>query len=229
MTEREPAPNPLDLWRQFITDSERQWNSFFKDVLGSERASTVMNTWVETSLTVQRMVADNLERYYTTFNIPTHRDLVALGERMKAIEETLARVESALLVAAPQAASLRAPKPAAKPRRTKQPPALVAANASAAAPATARKRTAKKKKAPRRAAASRATRAPRATAAARATESTASEAPSAMDTVPEQFVATTPITDSTEAPITIARPAEERTPVAAETSVNGASAAAGTA
>ena len=48
------------------------------------------------------MVADNLERYYTTFNIPTHNDLVALGERMKAIEDTLARLESALVAVEPE-------------------------------------------------------------------------------------------------------------------------------
>ena len=88
--------NPLDMWRQFITDSERQWNGFFKDVLGTDGFSSAMNTWVEASLTVQRMVADQLERYYTTFNIPTHDDLVALGERMKSIEDTLARLETQL-------------------------------------------------------------------------------------------------------------------------------------
>ncbi len=115
--------NPLDAWRQFITDSERQWNGFFKDVLGTDTFSGAMNTWVEASLTVQRMVADNLERYYTAFNIPSHGDLVALAERMKAVEETLARIEAAVLKGAPKAASRRAkPQPAPKPTRTKQPP-----------------------------------------------------------------------------------------------------------
>ncbi|HXK33429.1 MAG TPA: hypothetical protein VNM91_05375 [Dehalococcoidia bacterium] len=110
--------NPLDTWRQFITDSERQWNAFFKDVLGTEGASSALNTWVEASLTVQRMVADQLERYYAAFNIPSHSDLVALGERMKAIEESLSRLESAV-------AAQGGPKPttAARPRpaRTKRP------------------------------------------------------------------------------------------------------------
>ncbi|MDE3096773.1 MAG: hypothetical protein KGK07_12355 [Chloroflexota bacterium] len=113
--------NPLDLWRQFITDSERQWNGFFKDVLGTDAFSTAMNTWVETSLTIQRMVADNLERYYSAFNIPTHGDLVALGERMKGIEDTLARLEAALVSAAPEIAA-RAIPVRTKPRRTKRPP-----------------------------------------------------------------------------------------------------------
>ena len=115
-----PNPNPLDLWRQFITDSERQWNAFFKDVLGTDAFSTAMNTWVEASLTVQRMVADGLERYYQAFNIPTHRDLVSLGERMKAIEESMARVEMALSAVAPDAVSRTTVRP--RPSRTRKPP-----------------------------------------------------------------------------------------------------------
>jgi hypothetical protein len=118
----EQTQNPLDLWRQFITDSERQWNGFFKDVLGTDTFSTSMNAWVEASLTVQRMIADQLERYYTAFNIPTHGDLVALGERMKAIEDTLARIEAAMEPAdAVSRATVRA-----KPARTKRPPAAAA-------------------------------------------------------------------------------------------------------
>ncbi len=124
------APNPLDTWRQFITDSERQWNGFFKDVLGTDGFSSSMNAAVEASLTAQRMIADNLERFYTTFNIPTHNDLVALGERMKAIEETLARLESALVQSNPKlAAVVRAPA-RRKPTRTKRPAVAAARSAN---------------------------------------------------------------------------------------------------
>jgi len=111
------SQNPLDLWRQFITDSERQWNAFFKDVLGTDAFSTSMNAWVEASLTVQRMIADQLERYYAAFNIPTHGDLVALGERMKAIEDTLARIDSRL--GPVDAVSRTTVRP--KPARTRRP------------------------------------------------------------------------------------------------------------
>lgn len=124
------AENPLDTWRQFITDSERQWNGFFKDVLGTDTFSSAMNTWVEASLTIQRMVADNLERYYTAFNIPSHGDLVALAERMKGVEEALTRIETAVLKGAPKSASRRAKaQPTPKPARTKRPPAVAAVGA----------------------------------------------------------------------------------------------------
>jgi hypothetical protein len=129
MADNTTPGNPLDTFRQFITDSERQWNGFFKEVLGTEGASSAMNAFVEASLTVQRMVADNLERYYQTFNIPTHNDLTALGERMKAIEETLARVEQTLAAMAPEAAVKRAaarPKPA----RTRRPAVAAMKSAS---------------------------------------------------------------------------------------------------
>ncbi len=133
MPDQSTTGNPLDTWRQFITDSERQWNGFFKDVLGTDTASGAMATFMEAQLTVQRMVADNLERYYTTFNIPTHNDLVALAERMKAIEETLSRMEAAMSRKMP--GITRPPAPRRKPARTKRPAASATAAPSAAASA----------------------------------------------------------------------------------------------
>jgi hypothetical protein len=132
-TDNPELQNPLDTWRQFITDSERQWNSFFKEVLGTDGMSSAMSAWVEASLTVQRMVADQLERYYTTFNIPTHNDLVLLGERMKAIEETLARLE----ITVGTNGTAKAPRPVKaparrKPKRTRRPAAAKSAAARSA-------------------------------------------------------------------------------------------------
>jgi hypothetical protein len=122
MTTDNAQANPLDTWRQFITDSERQWNAFFKEVLGTDQFSNSMNAWVEASLTVQRMVADQLERLYTTFNIPTHSDLVDLGERMKAIEDALVTLQAQ--TATKRGGAKRA-APRAKPPRTRKPAGAV--------------------------------------------------------------------------------------------------------
>jgi hypothetical protein len=130
MAENGTTATPIDTWRQFITDSERQWNSFFKDVLGTDGMSNALNAWVEGSLTVQRMVADQLERLYTTFNIPTHGDLVDLGERMKAIEESLARIEAAAPPAAPRRRASAKPAPKRRPKRTRRPPVTASANSA---------------------------------------------------------------------------------------------------
>jgi len=117
--------NPLDLWRQYITDSERQWNAFFKEVLGTDQFSNTMNAWVEGTLTVQRIVADQLERLYSAFNIPTHGDLVDLGERMQAIEEKLTSLEALVAASSPAGAAAAASTRAARkrPARTRRPAA----------------------------------------------------------------------------------------------------------
>lgn len=118
MPEETTPPNPMDVWRQFITDSERQWNSFFREVLGTDTMASGLNTYMEASLTIQRMVADQLERLYESFNIPTHNDLVALGARMKGIEDSLARIESRASARAPRK---RKTTSRTRPPRTKQP------------------------------------------------------------------------------------------------------------
>jgi hypothetical protein len=124
MPDETTPPNPMDVWRQFITDSERQWNAFFKEVLGTDTMASGLNTYMEASLTIQRMVADQLERLYESFNIPTHNDLVALGARMKGIEDSLARIEAG------GGGNARAPRKRkastrARPPRTKQPAGAV--------------------------------------------------------------------------------------------------------
>lgn len=129
MADETPQENPLDTWRQFITDSERQWNGFFREVLGTEAFSSSMNAFVESSLTIQRMVADQLERFYETFNIPSHTDLVALGERMKMIEDSLARIETMVSAKAPAGAA-RAAVARKRPPRTKRPASVNGASSS---------------------------------------------------------------------------------------------------
>ena len=44
MADEAALPNPMDTWRQFITDSERQWNSFFREVLGTDAMASGLNT-----------------------------------------------------------------------------------------------------------------------------------------------------------------------------------------
>ena len=130
MAEESTPPNPMDVWRQFITDSERQWNSFFREVLGTETMASGLNTYMEASLTVQRMVADQLERLYETFNIPTHNDLVALGARLKGIEDSLARIEKGGGTA--RAPRKRKTTARSRPPRTKQPAGASASRNGAA-------------------------------------------------------------------------------------------------
>lgn len=114
----------VDLWRKWLTETERQWNSFFNEVMGTDSFSRFTSNYMDAYSVVQRGLNQGMERYLNTFNLPTHSDIVELGERLHNIEERLALLEqniSSLLEAAggvPAAAVTQL-----RPRRTRRPAA----------------------------------------------------------------------------------------------------------
>ncbi len=114
----------VDLWRKWLTETERQWNSFFNEVMGTDSFSRFASNYMDAYSVVQRGLNQGMERYLNTFNLPTHSDIVELGERLHNIEERLALLEqniSNLLEAAggvPAAAVTQL-----RPRRTRRPAA----------------------------------------------------------------------------------------------------------
>ena len=94
---REGAPTDMmDLWRNWLTESERQWNSFFNDVMGTDSFGRLAGNYMEAYSVLQRALNQGMERYLNTFNLPTHSDVVELGERLHNIEERLASIETNL-------------------------------------------------------------------------------------------------------------------------------------
>jgi hypothetical protein len=110
------------LWRSWLTETERQWNSFFNEVMGTDAFTRVAGNYLDAYSVVQRALNQGMERYLNTFNLPTHSDIVELGERLHNIEERLASLEAnvkSLAEAAgltPQAAVTQL-----RPRRTRRP------------------------------------------------------------------------------------------------------------
>ena len=83
----------VDLWRNWLTETERQFNSFFNEVMGTDSFSRVAGNYMDAYSVVQRSLNQGMERYLNTFNLPTHSDVVELGERLHNIEERLASLE----------------------------------------------------------------------------------------------------------------------------------------
>ncbi len=112
----------VDLWRNWLTETERQFNSFFNEVMGTDSFSRVAGNYMDAYSVVQRSLNQGMERYLNTFNLPTHSDVVELGERLHNIEERLASLEqniNSLLQASggtPTAAVTQL-----RPRRTRSP------------------------------------------------------------------------------------------------------------
>jgi hypothetical protein len=84
----------MELWRNWLTETERQFNGFFNQVMGTDSFGRVAGSYLDGYAVLQRALNQGMERYLNTFNLPTHSDIVELGERLRNIEERLASIES---------------------------------------------------------------------------------------------------------------------------------------
>jgi len=111
-----------DLWRSWLNETERQLNGFFGEVLGQEGFARVSANYVDAYSVIQRSLNQSMERYLTTFNLPTHSDITDLGERLSGIEERLASMETMIRTIAESAGVVTGGTVTQmRPRRTRQP------------------------------------------------------------------------------------------------------------
>ncbi|MBI1886666.1 MAG: hypothetical protein HYS09_10215 [Chloroflexi bacterium] len=131
-TDRQPA-DLMQAWRDWLTQSERQFNTFFNDMMGTESFARGLGSYMEVYALSQRMVAQGMERYLQFMNLPSRNDITNLGDAIQALEERLARIESRLETppavrgdatgaAAPEEPAEAAAPAQRSPRRTRRPP-----------------------------------------------------------------------------------------------------------
>jgi hypothetical protein len=112
----------MDLWRNWLTETERQWNSFFSEVMSRDSFGRVSGSYMEVYSVIQRALNQGMERYLNTFNLPTHSDVVELSERLHNIEERLASLEANLSnLASAAGIETTASVTQLRPRRTRRP------------------------------------------------------------------------------------------------------------
>lgn len=115
-------PDFTALWREWLTQTERQFNAFFNEMLSSEAVARSMGGYMEIYAMFQRMVADSMERYLAFVNMPSRSDVVSLGETLRSIENRLARIEEAFRVAA--SVGVDGELAADEPARTRRPASM---------------------------------------------------------------------------------------------------------
>ncbi len=116
------APDPFGMWRDWLSQSERQWNEFFNEMMGTDEFGHAMGKFMDSYLTAQRNFSEAFGRYFSAMNMPTRTDVLTLGNRLVEIEERLTSIESLLQAMGPEAKPEAAP-PRPRPPRTKKPPA----------------------------------------------------------------------------------------------------------
>jgi polyhydroxyalkanoic acid synthase PhaR subunit len=116
--------DPLAMWRDWVARSEQQWNAFLNQAMATDEFSQTMGRYMDFYLNLQKGLNEAMSRYLQLVNVPSRQDVLALGERLSAIEERLGRIEG---LVGRQAAPAVAPGPvgadaARRPPRTKKPP-----------------------------------------------------------------------------------------------------------
>lgn len=116
-------PDIGQMWRDWLAETERQWNAFFNDVMGTDSFGRFMGGYMEVYGTIQRLVTHNMERSMSTLNVPTRSDIVDLSERLSTVEERLTSIESSVRALAEAVGHPTQPAAVTqlRPRRTRRP------------------------------------------------------------------------------------------------------------
>jgi polyhydroxyalkanoic acid synthase PhaR subunit len=128
-------PDPFELWRQIYETNERAWNAVLERTVSNPAFAESTGKMLETMLSAQRTIRDNMRTYLEQINLPTREDIARLGELIIALEEKVDQLDDRLsgieatLRARPHAepadtpARLPARSSTARPRRSSREPA----------------------------------------------------------------------------------------------------------
>lgn len=109
------STDPMKAWRDWFVRSERDWSEALTNLMKDDNVARAMGQEIHSGLYRQQMLTQGMAGPMAMMNLPTREDMVALAERVGALEDAVARVEAALTRMAPAAS----PRPA----RTRKPAA----------------------------------------------------------------------------------------------------------
>jgi hypothetical protein len=92
---KQPATDPLTMWRDWAQQLEDQWNQYFNQAMGTDAFAAMMGRSMETMLAFQSSLAEQFEATLKAWNLPSRADITAVTERLAAIEERLDRLAKA--------------------------------------------------------------------------------------------------------------------------------------
>ena len=117
----EKSNDPAVIWQTMIGEMEKGFNTFANQAMTSPEFSRVMNQVGGVSAGVQKQLAELMEKYLTSMNLPSRAQMVGIGERLNAIESQLNEITT-LLRQANLAGGPGVQPLTPRPPRTKQPP-----------------------------------------------------------------------------------------------------------
>ena len=74
-TPKQQTPDITQLWRDWLTQSERQVNTFLAQALNQEGSARTITGYMEVYAAFQRMLAEGMQQYLSFFNVPSRTDV----------------------------------------------------------------------------------------------------------------------------------------------------------
>ena len=123
------STDPFAVWRDWVSQSERQWNAFLNNAMATDEFSQTVGRFMDVYVNMQKSMNEGMSRYLSSVNLPSRQDILGLGDRLTAIEERLTSIEKSLARSAPAKRQAKAEPPsgppasngAVRPPRTKKP------------------------------------------------------------------------------------------------------------
>ena len=113
----ETPKDPSAIFHEWVTQWERNFDSFANKVMGTEGFSQAMNETQKAQLKMQGMFTQFMTEQLASMNMPTRDDVLRLGEAITAVDRRLERIEEKLALDSKKKSSKK------KPARTKKPAA----------------------------------------------------------------------------------------------------------
>src|SRR5881394_2502343 len=92
----EKGNDPAVIWQTMLGEMEKGFNSFANQAMTSPEFSKVMNQVGGVSAGAQKQLAELMEKYLTSMNLPSRAQMVGIGERLNAIESQLNEITTLL-------------------------------------------------------------------------------------------------------------------------------------
>ena len=88
--------DPFELWRQIYETNEKAWNTVLERTVNNPAFAESSGKILETFLSAQKTVRDNMRQYLEQINLPTREDVARLGELIIALEEKVDQLDDRL-------------------------------------------------------------------------------------------------------------------------------------
>lgn len=113
--------DPFQVWREWLTESERQWNTVLTEAMATEHFTGGMGSMMDMYLNGQKTLNETLGRYLSALNLPTRSDILDLGHRLSEIERRLDTIQTSIESRPSPGPSAAAAESPARPPRTRKP------------------------------------------------------------------------------------------------------------